>query len=128
MKGQNIMAEFGEILKELRKQRKLSQESLATALGVSKSIIGLYENGKRTPSRQTLEAIADYFNVDIDYLLGREKGSVYYMDPEVANIANELKDRPDLRVLLDASRDLDKTDMFELIDIINKIKGGKWKE
>lgn len=122
------MAEFGEILKELRKQRKLSQESLATALGVSKSIIGLYENGKRTPSRQTLEAIADYFNVDIDYLLGREKGSVYYMDPEVANIANELKDRPDLRVLLDASRDLDKTDMFELIDIINKIKGGKWKE
>lgn len=128
MKGHNIMAEFGEILKELRKQRKLSQESLATALGVSKSIIGLYENGKRTPSRQTLEAIADYFNVDIDYLLGREKGSVYYMDPEVANIANELKDRPDLRVLLDASRDLDKTDMFELIDIINKIKGGKWKE
>lgn len=122
------MAEFGEILKELRKQRKLSQESLATALGVSKSIIGLYENGKRTPSRQTLEAIADYFNVDIDYLLGREKGSVYYMDPEVANMANELKDRPDLRVLLDASRDLDKTDMFELIDIINKIKGGKWKE
>lgn len=128
MKGHNIMAEFGGILKELRKQRKLSQESLATALGVSKSIIGLYENGKRTPSRQTLEAIADYFNVDIDYLLGREKGSVYYMDPEVANIANELKDRPDLRVLLDASRDLDKTDMFELIDIINKIKGGKWKE
>ena len=65
------MGNFQSVLKSLRKSNNLTQEDLAKALKVSRSTIGMYENGSREPDYETLEAIADYFNVDIDYLLGR---------------------------------------------------------
>ena len=58
-------------LRLLRNSRNLSQQSLANAIGVSKSSINMYERGEREPSFKTLIAIANYFNVDTDYLLGR---------------------------------------------------------
>ena len=65
------MGNFQSVLKSLRKSNNLTQEDLAKALKVSRSTIGMYENGSRETDYETLEAIADYFNVDIDYLLGR---------------------------------------------------------
>lgn len=65
------MGNFQSVLKSLRKSNNLTQEDLAKALKVSRSTIGMYENGSREPDYETLEAIADYFNVYIDYLLGR---------------------------------------------------------
>lgn len=63
---------FGENLKKLREEKCISQEELAEAIGVSKSTIGMYEQGKRTPNnrRDILRKLADYFYVSIDYLLG----------------------------------------------------------
>ncbi|MBQ4563068.1 MAG: LexA family transcriptional regulator [Lachnospiraceae bacterium] len=61
---------FPNILKHLRTQRGINQSELATALGVSRSAIGMYESGKREPDFETMEAIADYFNVDMNYLHG----------------------------------------------------------
>ena len=69
--------EFKDVLKELRIKRGYSQVSLAKALGVSKSLIGAYETGDRKPSFESQEEIADFFNVSIDYLLGRENKSTY---------------------------------------------------
>lgn len=63
---------FSEELKKLRKQRSLTQQKLADALGISKSTISMYENGNREPDFETSEAIADYFNVRLDDLLGRK--------------------------------------------------------
>lgn len=51
--------------------RGITQEELASALGVSRSTIGMYETGSREPGFETSEAIADIFNVDMDYLMGR---------------------------------------------------------
>lgn len=65
------MAKFAKVFKSLRTQHKLTQQELATKLGVSRSAIGMYENGEREPDFETLEAIADFFNVDMDYLIGR---------------------------------------------------------
>ena len=62
---------FKDVLKELRINRGLTQDDLAKALKVSRSTIGMYESGSREPDYEILETIADYFNVDIDYLLGR---------------------------------------------------------
>ena len=56
---------FGARLKYLRKQDNLTQLELATALGISKSTISMYENGNREPDFETKEAFADYFNVSI---------------------------------------------------------------
>lgn len=65
------MTEFKNIFIKLRNERQLTQELVAKSLGVSKSTIGMWETGKRLPSTELYEQIADYFNVDMDYLFGR---------------------------------------------------------
>lgn len=57
------MSNFSEALKTLRKSRKITQAKLAEDLGVGKSTISMYEVGAREPDFETMEAIADYFNV-----------------------------------------------------------------
>lgn len=65
------MADFKTRFKELRESSGYTQEGIANKLGTSRSRIGMYETGKREPDHETLEMIADFFNVDIDFLLGR---------------------------------------------------------
>lgn len=113
--------DFKERLKELRSKRGISQAALAERLGMSKSTIGAYETGDITPSLEALNALADYFNVDISYLLGKEDGSVYYLDPEVAEMAQELAHRPEIRVLFDASRKASKEDIEQVAAILEKL-------
>lgn len=67
------MAKFNERLKDLRKEKDISQAEFAKYIGISKSSINMYERGEREPGIETLEAIADYFNVDMDYLLGKSE-------------------------------------------------------
>lgn len=72
------MGKFSNILKSLRKSYGLTQEELAKQLKtISRSTIGMYESGAREPDFETLELIADYFNVDVDYLLGRTSRTTY---------------------------------------------------
>ena len=58
-------------LKELRKQRRLSQLKLAMDLNMNQNSISRYENGEREADYATLIKLADYFVVSVDYLLGR---------------------------------------------------------
>ena len=61
---------FGEILRDLRLERGVGQVELAKAVGVSKGIISLWENGLREPRLSNLIALAKFFNVSIDCLVG----------------------------------------------------------
>lgn len=65
------MTKFGSRLRQLRTARSLSQMDFSKQIGISKSSINMYERGEREPGLETLERIADYFNVDMDYLLGK---------------------------------------------------------
>ena len=65
------MANFSAILKRLREELQLTQEQLATRLNISRSRLASYEQGTREPDLEMLEILADFFNVDIDYLVGR---------------------------------------------------------
>lgn len=67
------MLEFKTRLKELRKQKSLTQEQLAKRLWVTKSIVSAYELGTRFPSLDVLIKLAYTFNVSTDYLLGINK-------------------------------------------------------
>lgn len=64
-------------LKELRNSpenptgKKISQQKMAEILQVSRSTIGMWETGASDPDTDALKNIADYFNVSIDYVLGR---------------------------------------------------------
>ena len=65
------MPTFPERLKELRKERRLYQRELAELLAISVRGYQCYETGEHEPGVKKLIALADYYNVSIDYLVGR---------------------------------------------------------
>ncbi len=62
---------FGENLLKLRQSRNLTQKQVYTAVGMSAIGYQRYEYGEREPAYQKLIALADFFDVSIDYLVGR---------------------------------------------------------
>lgn len=64
---------FGNVLKNLRVSKGLSQEELSNKFGVSTSTIGMYETNKREPNFELLKEFANFFNVSTDYLLEQIK-------------------------------------------------------
>lgn len=64
------MVNFGEKIKKLRKEKKLTQKQLADLSGVAVSAISSYESGNRYPSYEVLINLLHIFHVSTDYLLG----------------------------------------------------------
>lgn len=58
-------------LKKLRKNRKMTQITLQMETGIEQALLSKYENGNRVPPTETLLILADFYNVSIDYILGR---------------------------------------------------------
>ena len=67
-------------LKMLREQKKITQRLCAQDLGIAKTTLCYYEQGKISPSIETLKKIADYFGCSVDYLIGHQTQSVLYLD------------------------------------------------
>lgn len=119
---------FGMVLQGLRKERHLTQEELAKAIGVSRSTVGMYEQGKREPDFETEEKIADFFNVTLNYLRGGKSSSSsegqtgWYLDPETARAAQEVFDNPETRMLFDAARDARPEDIRLAAEMLRRFK------
>ena len=83
---------FGKRLKELRHGQKLTQQQLASRLGVAKSVVSYYESGDRFPSYDVLIKIAYTFHTTTDYLLGIERDRIIDVsgltESEIAIVAN----------------------------------------
>lgn len=84
---------FASNLQDLREDRDISRKELAAALSISVSTLGMYEQGRREPSIGMLVKIADYFNVSIDSLIGRNYERV--ADESLAMEAIHLKNKID---------------------------------
>lgn len=72
---------FGDVFRSLRISRRFTQSDLADQFGVGKSTISMWEHNQRIPTFEMLERIADFFNVDMDYLRGKERVSGQLIDP-----------------------------------------------
>lgn len=124
------MGNFQNVFKQLRISSGLTQAEIAEKLKISRSTIGMYETGAREPDFETLEKIADFFNVDIDYLLGRtDKTTVlpetvgsYYINDETAKAAQEIFENKELRALFDVQRDMDAADLRALHNMALALK------
>ena len=92
---------FGNTLKQLRTEHKMTQKELGEKLNLSQRVIGYYEKDERFPDQITLIKIADFFNVSVDFLLGRYESEDY---------------RSELRCLLNNTLD-NPTDIFHLKSI-----------
>lgn len=69
------MVEFGNRLRQLRKDRSLTQQQLAELIGVKNSVISFYEVGERMPSPEALRKLAMALHTTTDYLLGIDRGA-----------------------------------------------------
>lgn len=67
------MSVFGDNIKRLRKNKGLKQQELAEILGIKRNTYSDWENGKTEPSFDNLVKLADFFNVPLDWLFGRDK-------------------------------------------------------
>lgn len=99
------MGNFQNIFRRLRTSAGLTQVEMAENLKISRSTIGMYETGAREPDFETLEKIADYFNVDTDYLLGRTERTTLL--PETIGQYSKMnkKDERDIAKILDQTRE-----------------------
>lgn len=116
------MGNFANVFKSLRIARGYTQEGIAAALGVSRSAVSMYESGKRVPDSDDLEKFADFFNVDVDYLIGRSKQSTYYINPETADVAQQIFENSKMRILFDAAKDADPEDLQMAADMLYRLK------
>lgn len=92
------MVDFGDRLRRLRKERKLTQKELAGRIGVKNSVIRFYEVGDRTPSLEVLVKLSKALHVSTDVLLGLDKGETV----DVAGLSE--KDKQYIRYLIDRLR------------------------
>ena len=110
-------------IKELRLSNDMTQKDLADYLGLTPKMVSFYELGQRVPPSDIILKLADKFGVSTDYLLGNNHPTPgYYDDPEVAEMANRLKDDPDMKILFDASKKLSKDDLQFVIDMVHRMK------
>lgn len=100
----NIADNFGINLKTLRKQKGLTQQDMGEIINTSRSCISNYESGNRQPDNETIKLLADYFNVSIDYLLGRSLvKTVFKSENEMSEIGKVIS-RVELSRTLDVSK------------------------
>lgn len=79
-------------LLELRKQHKKTQQEIADILGIKHTSYLSYEKGINEPNIEKLTALANYYNVSIDYLVGREwNNDIGYLTPQQKECVNEIK-------------------------------------
>lgn len=94
------MVDFSQRLKQLRRDKHLTQVQVAKRIGVTASMVSSYETDIRLPSYEVMLRIADVFGVSVDYLLGRQEKrflDISELSEEEASVVcdmvNILKDR-----------------------------------
>ena len=88
--------EFGQISRQLRKQKKLTQKELADIIFVEQTTISGYENGKIQPTAKVIIELADYFDVSTNYLLGQPEKNKNQLEQIIDSTIDELKNEDTL--------------------------------
>lgn len=83
---------FSKRLRTLRENSNMTQQEVASKLGISQSYYSKFEYNSREPNLETVLAIADIFDCSIDYLLGRDKYSLHQEDMNTVDVVIGLKD------------------------------------
>ena len=116
------MSAFSETLSRLRRERGLTQAELSARLGISKSAVSMYECGNREPELDLLRAMADVFGVSESVLLGRPENELVNDDPELTEYLQQLRDRPELRMLFSLTKNATKQDVEAAVRIIEALR------
>jgi transcriptional regulator with XRE-family HTH domain len=142
----------GKRLILLREKKKLKQNEAAKVLGISNVVLNRYENDERTPDKDMLKTLANFYNSTTDYILGRtdtqdptsfyenelnykNNNDAIFMtkealtdDPELASFWNEMLRRDDLQIMLKQVKDLSPEAIRRIIKYIKMVEDEESQE
>lgn len=100
-----------------------TQADLAEFMGVSQATVSNWCNGVKMPRMDKIDRICEFFGVSRTDLMAEkpEEKPGYYLDPEAAEIAQEVYDRPELKMLFDASRKVSAEDLRFVVEMIDRM-------
>lgn len=118
--------EIGQRIRAMRMSRGMSQFDLAEALHCGQSTIAMYETGKRTPDMDTVDYLADIFNVP-PYAILYSESEIEDMlgspgDDELWQMREDMRRNPELRVLFDLQRNATASELRQMAAFIKAIR------
>lgn len=129
---------LGDRLRELRVEKGLTQEELGELVSLTKANISKYESGKLEPNIDTINYLASFFNVNVDYLFGRTTVRNFYIDKQdeiikvihsviltdkdLTSFWTEFPHRAELQSLLKQIKDLNPEAIYRLIKYIKMVE------
>lgn len=125
-KGCIVLYDLYDTIKQECKRMNVSVSRMCLDLGMSKSTLSSLKNGKtKTLSAPTLSAIANYLGVSVGYLLGEKEKptpSGELDDDELNAYLQDLRDRPEMRMLFSLTRNATREDVEQAVRIIEAIR------
>lgn len=104
----------------LCKQKGISQSELERSVGIGKGSVTKWK--AQEPKYSTLEKVASYLGVSAEYLLYGENSDGYYLNEETAQMAQEIFENKELRLLFSAARDASLEDLKTTHDLLLALK------
>lgn len=114
-----------EIFEQLLQDFGITAYKVAKDTGITQSTLSDWKRGRSTPKTDNMKKLADYFNVSVDYLMtGKEKegGETYYLNDETREIAQEVFENKELRMLFHAARDAEPEDIEAVHNMLLALK------
>lgn len=116
---------FIDVLQKLCDERGISVYKATMEVGLNRSAVAKWKKGA-TPNGETLKKLAQFFGVDYNYLLEgkseRSDAEIASEDPELSEILEKMKNRPEMRMLFKLSADASADDVKQAIKIIEALR------
>lgn len=116
-----------EAFEKLCKERGVTPYRVAKETGVTTATLSSWKTGKYTPKSEKLQKLADYFGVNADVFSDRDvqtlvQADTYYYNKETLEMAQALFKNKELRLLFDATKDIDRNDLYLVYDLVKRMK------
>lgn len=112
-----------ERLEQYMNENGYKKTDVARMSGIPYTTIdGLFKKGDENTKLSTLKKLAKLIGCSLDELTGSNVDYSYYSNPETAALAQQIHDNPDLRILMDASKDLAPEDVKFVADLVSRMK------
>ncbi|MBE7044677.1 MAG: helix-turn-helix transcriptional regulator [Ruminococcaceae bacterium] len=112
-----------EIFAKLLQLHGVTAYRVSKETGISQTTFSAWKNGISVPKQEKLEKIADYFDVSIDYLMGRDE-TVSDEDLELNAYLEELRTRPEMKMLFSLTKNATKQEVERAVKVIEALLGG----
>jgi len=116
-----------EAFEKLCKERGVTPYRVAKETGVTTATLSSWKTGKYTPKSEKLQKLADYFGVNADVFSDRDvhtlvQADTYYYNKETLEMAQALFKNKELRLLFDATKDIDRNDLYLVYDLVKRMR------